>query len=150
MFLKRAPTLAVGVSYVSAVVFCRGHGSLAPRNSRRRAQTGKVDYINSGYHAANVSDPKVGVLEVVCADALVLRWKSLEDDVLEMTVRRPLWRVARIEEFAERIELIQKFVGFLAWTHSRGVPFGVLRSERFPRTAVEHFAKGDLRVLSVS
>ena len=148
--LQLARALAVGLRYVSAVVFSRGHGSPAPRNSRRRAQTGKVDYINSGQHAANVSDPKVVVLEVVCADALVLRRKSLEDDVLELTVRRPLWKVARTEEFAARVELIQKLVGFLARTHSRGFHFGVLRSEHSPRTAVERFAKGDLRALSVS
>ena len=108
-------------NYVSAVVFCRGHGSPAPRNSRRRARTGKVDHIDSGHHAANVIDPEVGLVEVKCADALVLRRKSLEDDVLDFTVRRSLWRVARIEAFAASIELIQEFVGVLARTHLRVV-----------------------------
>ena len=55
----------------------------------------------------NVGDPEVGLLDVGCADALVLRRKSLEDDVLELTVRRSLGRVARIESFAASIELIQ-------------------------------------------
>ena len=88
--LKMARALAVVASNVSAVVFCRGHGSPAPRNSRRRAQTGKVECINSGHHAANVGNPKAGLLEVGCADTLVLRRKSLEDDVLGLKVRRPL------------------------------------------------------------
>ena len=74
----------------------------------------------------------------------------MEDDVFEWTVRRSLWRVARIEAFAASFELIQEFVGDLARTHSRGVYFGVLRSERFPRTAVERFAKVGPRALSVS
>ena len=117
---------------------------------RPRARTGKVGRIDSGYHPANVGDPEVGLLEVGCANALVLRRKSLEDGVLELTVRRSLWRVARIEAFAASIELIQEFVGVLARTPSRGFYFGVLRSERFPRTAVELFAKGDPRALSVS
>ncbi|CAM9377623.1 unnamed protein product [Ascophyllum nodosum] len=77
-----------------------------------------------------------------CTDALVRRRKGLGDDVLELTVRRSLWRVARIEAFAASVELIQKFVEVLARTHSHGVHFGVLPSERFPRTAVELFAKG--------
>ena len=64
------------------------------------------------------------------------RRKSLDDDILELMVRRSLWKLARIEAFAASIELIQEFVGVLAWPHSRGVHFGVLRSERFPRTAV--------------
>ena len=98
----------------------------------------------------NVGDPEVGLLEVECADALVLRRKNLEDDVLELTVRRSLWGVARIEAFVASIELIQEFVGVLARTHSRGVHFGVLRSERFLRTAVELFTKGGPRALSVS
>ena len=88
--LEMARALAVVGSYVSVVIFCRGHGSPAPRNSRRRAQTSKVNCINSGHHAANVGDPKVGLLEVGCEDALVLLRKSLEDDILELTVRRPL------------------------------------------------------------
>ena len=148
--LEMARALAVVANYVSVVVVCRGHGNPAPQNSRRRAQTAKVDCINSGHHAANVGNPKVGLFEVGCADALVLGQKSLEDDVLELEVRRPLWRVARIEAFTARIELIQNFVGFLARTHSRGVHFGVLRSECFPRTAAGRFAQGDLRALSVS
>ena len=40
--------------------------------------------------------------------------KSLEDDVLEVTVRRSFWRVLRIEAFAASIELIQEFVSVLA------------------------------------
>ena len=72
---------------VSAVVFCHGHGSLVPRNPRRRARTGKVGRIGSGHYAANDGDPEVGLLEVGCADALVLRRKSLEDDVVELTIR---------------------------------------------------------------
>ena len=117
---------------MSAVVFCRGHGSPAPRNSRRRARTGKVGRINSGHHAANVGDPEVGLLEVGCADVLVLRQQSLEDNVLELTVRRSRWGGARIEAFAASIELLQEFVGVSARTHSREVHFDVLRSERFP------------------
>ena len=88
--LEMTRALAVVASYVSAIIFCRWHGRPAPRNSRRRAQTGKVKCMNSGHHAANVGDTKVGLLEVGYADALVLRRKSLEDDVLELTVRRPL------------------------------------------------------------
>ena len=149
--LEMAHAFEVVVNDVSAVVFCRGHGSPAPRNPRRRARIGKIGRIDSGHYAAIVGDPEVvGLLEVECADALVLRRKSLEDDVLELTVRRFLWRVVRIEAFATSIELIQKFVGVLARTHSRGVHFGVLRSERFPRTAVELFVKGGPRTLSVS
>ena len=147
---EMARAFAVGENYVSAVVLCRGHGSPVLRNPRRRARTGKVGRIDSGHHAANVGDPEVGLLEVGCADALVLRRKSLEGDVLELSVRRSLWRVARVEAFVASIELIQEFVGVLARTHSRGVYFGVLRSERFPRTAVELFAKGGPRALSVS
>ena len=83
-------------------------------------------------------------------DALVLRRKSLENSVLELTVRRSLWRVARIEAFAASIELIQEFLGVLARTHSRGIHFGELTtSERFPRTAIERFAKVGTRALSV-
>ena len=52
--------------------------------------------------------------------------------------------------FAASIEPVQEFVGVLARTHSRGVHFGVLRSECFPRTAVELFAKGGPRALSMS
>ena len=141
---------AVVENYVSAVVFCRGHGSPAPRNSHRRARTGKVSRIDSGHYAVNVGDPEVGLLDVGCADALVLRRKSLEDDVLKLTVRRSLWGVARIEVFAASIELIQKFVGVLARTQSRGVHFGALCSERFPRTAIQLFAKGGPRALSVA
>ena len=101
-----ARAFAVVAKDVSSIVFCRGHGSRAPRNPRRRARTGKVGRIDSGHHAANVSDPEVGLLELECAYELVLRWKSLEDDVLVLTVRRSLWRVARIEAFAASIELI--------------------------------------------
>ena len=73
----------------------------------------------------------------------------MEGGVLELTARWSHWRVARIEAFAASIELVQKFVGVLARTHSRGVHFDVLRSERFPQTAVELFAKGGSCVLSV-
>ena len=52
---------------VSAVVFCRGHGSPVPRNPHRRARTGKVGRICSGHHAANVGDPEIELLEVGCA-----------------------------------------------------------------------------------
>ena len=88
--LEMARACAVVEKYVSAVIFCRGHGSPAPRNPRRRAQTGKVGRIDSGHHAANVVNPEVGLLEVGSADAHVLRRKSLEDDVLELTVGRSL------------------------------------------------------------
>ena len=148
--LEMTRTFPVVANDVPAVVFCRGHGSPAPRNPRRRARTGKVGRIDSGHHSVNVDGFEVGLLEVGCADALVLRRKSFEDDVLELTARRSLWRVARIEAFAESIELLQEFVRVLARTYSRGVHFGVLRSERFPRTAVERFAKGSPRALSVS
>ena len=148
--LEMTRAFAIVANDVSAVVFCRGHGSPAPRSSHRRARTGKVGRINSGHHAVNIDDPEVGLLEVGCADALVLRRKSLDDDVLKLTVAgQSLRMVARIEAFAASIKLIQEFVGFLARTHSRGLHFGVLRFERFPRTAVERFAKGDPRVLSV-
>ena len=106
--------------------------------------------MDSGHHAANVGDPEVGLLEVRYAGVLVSRRKSLEDDVLELAVRRSLRRIARIKTFAASIELIQEFVGVLARTHSRGAHFGVLRSERFPRTAVERLAKGGPRAFSVS
>ena len=129
---KMARVFTVVANDVSAVVFCRGYGSPAPRNPCRRPRTGKVDRIDSGHHAAYVGNPEVGLLEVGCADALVLQRKSLEDDVLELTVRRSLWRVACIEAFAASIELIQEFVRVLARTHSRGVHFDVLRSKRFP------------------
>ena len=75
--LEMARAFAVVASYVSAAVFSRGHGSPAPRNPRRRARTGKVGRIDSGHNAANVGDPEVGLLEVGCADALVLRRKRL-------------------------------------------------------------------------
>ena len=88
--LEMARAFAVVANGVSVVVFFRGHGSPAPRNLHRQAQTGKVGRIDSGHHAANVGDPEVGLLEVGCADMLVLRRKSLEDDVLELTVRRSL------------------------------------------------------------
>ena len=88
--LEMARAFAVVANDVSAVVFCHGHGSPAPRNLRRRAQTGKVGRIDSGHHAANVVNPEVELLEVGSADALVLRRESLEDDVLELTVRRSL------------------------------------------------------------
>ena len=132
--LEVARAFAVVANDVAAVVFFRGHGSTAPRNPRRRARTGKAGRIDSEHHAMNVGDPEFGLFEVGCADALILRRKSLKDNVLELTVRPSLWRVARIEAFAASIELIQKFVGVLARTHSRGVHFGVLRSERFPPT----------------
>ena len=98
----------------------------------------------------NVGDPEIGLLEVGCAEALVLRRKSLKDDAFEFTVRRSLWRVAPTKTFAASIEVIQEFVGILTRTHSRGVHFGVLRFERFPQTVVERFAKGRPRALSVS
>ena len=60
-----------------------------------------------------VGDLEVGLLEVECADALVLWRKSLEDDVLELMVRLSLWRVASVEAFAASIGLIQEFVGVL-------------------------------------
>ena len=148
--LEMARAFAVVANDVPAVVFCRGHGSPAPRNPRHRARTGKIGRIDSGHYATNVGDFEVGLLEVGCADALVLRRKSLEGDVLELTARRSLWRVARIEAFAESIELLQDFVRVLTRIYSRGVHFGVLRSERFPRIAVERFAKGSPRTLSVS
>ena len=129
--LEMARAFAVVANYVSADVFCRGHGSPAPRNPRRRARTGKVGRIGSRHHAVNVVDPKAGLLEMGCTDTLVLRRKSLADDVLELTVRGPLWRVAPIEAFAASIELAQDFVRVLARTHSRGVHFSVLRSERY-------------------
>ena len=96
----------------SSVVFCRGHGSRGhgspvPCISRRRARTGEIGCIDSGHHAANVGDPEVWLLEVRCADALVLRQKRLEDDVLELMVLRSLQRVVRIKTFAASIELIQ-------------------------------------------
>ena len=148
--LEMARAFAVVANDVSAVVFCRGHGSPAPRNPRRRARTGKVGRIDSGHHTANVGDLEVELLEVGCADALVLQRKSLEDDVPELTVRRSLWMLSRIEAFAASIELIQEFVGVLGRTHSRGVHLGVLCSKGFPRTAVELFAKGSPRALSRS
>ena len=149
-FLEMARTFAVVANDVSAVVFCRGHGGPAPHNPRRRARTGKVGRIDSGHHAANAGDPEVGLLEVGCVDAPVLRRKSVEDDVLKLTVRRSLWRAARIEAFAASIELIQEFVGVMARTHSRRVHFFVLRSECFSRTDVQLFAKSGPRALSVS
>ena len=136
---QMARAFTVVANDVSAVVFCRGHGSPAPCNPCRQAQTGKVGRIDSGHHAANVGDPVVGVLRVGCADALVLRRKSLEDHVLELTVRRVLWRDARIEAFAASIKLIQKSVVVLARIHSREVHFGVLCAERFPRTVGRTF-----------
>ena len=148
--LEMARAFAIGENYVSAVVLCRGHGRPALRNPRHRARTDKVGSIDNGHYAANVGDPEVGLLEVGYADALVLRRKSLEDDVLELSVRRSLWRVTRFETFVASIELIREFVGVLARTHSRGVHFGVLRSERFSRIAVKLFAKGGPRALSVS
>ena len=148
--IEMARAFTVVENDVSAVVSCRGHGSPAPRNPRRRSRTGKVGRIDSGHRGANVGDPEVGLVEVGCVDALVLRRKSLQDDALKLTVRRSLWRVARLEAFAVSIELIQESVGVLARTHSRGVHFGVLRSERFPRTAVELFAKCGPRALSAS
>ena len=104
--LETARAFAVVAKYVSVVDFCRGHVSPAPRNLPRRARTSKVGRIDSGHGSANVGDPEVGLLEVGCLDALALRRKSLEDDVLELTVRRFLWRIARIEAFAASIELI--------------------------------------------
>ena len=109
--LEMDRAFAVVANDVSAVVFCRGHGSPTPRNPRRRARTGKVGRIDSAQYAANVGDLKVRLLEVGCVDALVLRWKNLKDGVLDLTVRRSLWRVARIESFAASIELIEEFVG---------------------------------------
>ena len=78
--LGMARAFAVVANCVSAVVFCRGHGSLAPRNPLRRARMGKVGRIDSGLHAANIGDPEVGLLEVGYTDALILRLKSLEDE----------------------------------------------------------------------
>ena len=75
--------------------------------------------MDSGHHAANVGNPEVGLLEVRYAGVLVLRRKNLEDDVLELAVRRSLRRIARIEAFAASIELIQEFVGVLADTFAR-------------------------------
>ena len=147
---KIARVFAVVANGVSVVVFCREYGSPALRNPLRRPRTAKVDRIHSGHHAAYVGNPEVGLLEVGCADALVLQRKSLEDDVLGLMVRRSLWRVARIEAFAASIELIQEFVGVLARTHLREVYFGVLRSKRFPRTAIDLFARGDPRALPVA
>ena len=77
--LGMARAFTVVANCVSAVVFCRGHGSLAPRNPLRRARMGKVGRIDSGHHAANIGDPEVGLLEVGYTDALILRRKSLED-----------------------------------------------------------------------
>ena len=71
--LEMARAFVVVVNDVSAVVFCRGHGSPVARNPLRRARTGKVSRIDSGHHAANVNDPEVGLLEVACVDALLLR-----------------------------------------------------------------------------
>ena len=76
---ETARAFAVVANYIFAVVFCHGHGSLAPRNPLRRARTGKVGRIDSGQHAANIDDPEVGLLEVGYTDALILRRKSLED-----------------------------------------------------------------------
>ena len=75
-----ARAFAVVANYVSAVVFCHGHGSPDPQNFRRRARTDKVGRIDRGHYAANVGDPEVGLLELECADTLVLRQKSLEDE----------------------------------------------------------------------
>ena len=74
--LEMARAFAFVANDVSAVVFCHGHGSPAPRNPRRRARTGKVGRIDSGHHAANIGNPKVGLLEVGYADAIVLRRKN--------------------------------------------------------------------------
>ena len=71
---------AVVANYASAVVFCRGHGSPDPQTFCRRARTDKVGRIDRGHYAANVGDPEVGLLEVECADALVLRQKGLENE----------------------------------------------------------------------
>ena len=62
--LEMARAFAVVENYVSAVVSCRGHGSLAPRNPLRRARTGKVGRKDSGHHAANIGDLEVGLFEV--------------------------------------------------------------------------------------
>ena len=78
--LEMARAFEVVANYISAVIFCCGYGIPDPRNLRRRARTGKVGRIDSRHHAANVGDPEVGLLEVRCADALVLRRKSLEDE----------------------------------------------------------------------
>ena len=117
--LEMARAFAIAANYASAVVLCFGHGSPAPRNPRRRARTGRVDRIHSAHHGANVGDSEVSLLEVGCADALVLRRLSLEDNVLELTVHQSLWRVAGIETFAARIKLIQEFVRILIWIQSR-------------------------------
>ena len=150
------PPFAVSVDHVYRIVFglpSEVDGRLFTLGKRPRAccqaRTGKVGRTDSVHHAANVGDPEIGLREVGYANALVLRRKSLEGDVLELTARRSLWRVARIEAFAASIELIQEFVGVLARTHSRGVHFGVLRSKRFPRTAIDLFAKDGPLALSV-
>ena len=90
MCSEMARAFAVVANDVSAVDFCRGFGSPVPRIPRRQARTGKVGRSDSGHHAANVVDPELGLLEVGCADAPVLRRKSLEEDVLELTVRQSL------------------------------------------------------------
>ena len=119
--LEMARAFTVMANYVSAVVFCRGHGSTAPRNARHRARTGKVGRNDSGHHAANVGDPDFGVLEVGCADALVLRRKSLENDVLELTVRRSFWRVSYVLRRSRRVSS--------SYRNSSGSWPGLIRAE---------------------
>ena len=59
----------------------------------------------------DVRKAEVSPLEMSLTDTVALRGKGLENDVLELAVRRSLWRVARIEAIAASIELIQEFVG---------------------------------------
>ena len=75
--------------------------------------------------------------------------EELGNDVLLLSVRWALRRIAYLEAFLTSMELIKKLVGVLARNQSHAVHSGVLRSQRFPRAAVERFAQGCPRALFV-
>ena len=98
----------------------------------------------------NVGDPEVGLLKMGCADALVLRQESFEDDVLEPDGPSILLKGHTALRRSRRVSSSYRNSSG-SWPGLIRAEFiCVLRSERFPRTAVKRSAKGGPRALSVS
>ena len=60
-------------------------------------------------------------------NTVVLRGKSLEDDVLVLSIRGSFWWIARVETVPEAVRVVQIVVGVLAGAHPRACHPDVLR-----------------------
>ena len=111
---------------------------------------GRVVRVDSRHHTADVGEAEVSPLEMDLTNTVAFRGKGLENDVLVLPIRGAFRWLARIETIPEAIHLVQRVVGVLAGAHPCACHLGVLRSECFPRTAVERFAKDGPRAFLVS